>query len=63
MARNSGSEELKAADLVITPDLKGIDFLDFEKKNDIVFRGQNAVLLQRDELRHLVGLPKEDPQP
>ena len=62
-AKNSGQEELKAADFVITPDLNGIGFLDYEKKNDIVFRGQNAVILKRMELRHLVGLPQEDSQP
>ena len=63
LAKNSGLDELKAADFVLTPDFNGIDFLDYEKKNDIVFRGQNAVLRKRGELRHLVGLPQEDAQP
>jgi NTE family protein len=46
--------ELNGADMVIRPDMKGIGFLDFDKRTDAAFRGNVAVSLQIEEIRRLV---------
>jgi NTE family protein len=51
--------DLKDADLVIRPDLRGIGPADFQKRTEAAFRGKKSVQEHRDELRRLVGLPKE----
>jgi predicted acylesterase/phospholipase RssA len=53
-------DELKAADLVIKPDVAGIDYMDFHKKTDAAFRGKNAILQHIVEIRRLVGLPENN---
>ena len=45
------------AELVIRPDLKGFDYLDFKRRTDIAFRGKKAVLEHLDQIKHLVGMP------
>lgn len=53
-------DELKFADLVIRPDLKGIGPNDYNKKTDAAFRGKNAIIQNMAEIRKLVGLPEND---
>lgn len=48
-------EELKEADLVIRPDLKGIGKEDFQLKTSIVLRGRNALSRVLQELKKLIG--------
>ena len=55
--------ELKDADLVIRPDLKGIAPEDFGRRSDAAFRGKDAVARQLKEIRHLVGLPENGDAP
>jgi predicted acylesterase/phospholipase RssA len=49
-------DELKGADLVIRPDMRGIQAKDFQKKTDAAFRGKNAIIQHMAEIRHLVGM-------
>jgi NTE family protein len=53
-------DELKLADLVIRPNLKGISPNDYNKKTDAAFRGKNAIIQNMAEIRKLVGLPEND---
>ncbi|MGZ3687429.1 MAG: patatin-like phospholipase family protein [Bdellovibrionota bacterium] len=53
----AAADELKTADLVITPDMSGIQYLDFNKKTDAAFRGKSATQKSIEEIRRLVGLP------
>jgi NTE family protein len=57
-AARQAAGELKDADIVIHPDMKGIDYLDFQKRNDAVFRGKRAAVGQLDAIKHLVGMPQ-----
>ncbi|MBC7693340.1 MAG: patatin-like phospholipase family protein [Methylotenera sp.] len=59
-ARGAALDQLKDADLVITPNLSGLGFEDYQKKNDIIFRGKKAALAQQEAIRHLVGLPPKE---
>jgi NTE family protein len=52
------SNELKQADLVIRPNLKGIGYQDFKKKTEIAFKGKTAVSRQIEEIRKLSGIPQ-----
>ena len=54
------ADELKQADLVIQPELKGIGYLDYEKHTEAVFQGKKAAILKMTEIKHLVGLPDND---
>ena len=56
-AQKAGWDDLKEADLVIEPDLKGIEFFDYQKRNEIFFRGKKAIMDHEDELRNLAGIP------
>ncbi len=47
--------ELSSADLVIRPDVSGIDYLEFQKKTEAAFRGKNAVVNHLTAIRKLVG--------
>jgi len=61
-AENEGASvqaELASADLVIRPDLTGIDYLDFQKKTEVAFRGKNAVMRNLEELKKLAGMTKK----
>ena len=51
------ASELKDADLVIHPDLRGIGAADFQKRTEAAFRGKKAVNAQMTEIKHLVGIP------
>jgi NTE family protein len=51
------ASELKDADLVIHPDLRGIGANDFQKRTEAAFRGKKAVNAQLAEIKHLVGIP------
>lgn len=53
--------ELKDADVVIHPEMKGIGSLDFAKRNEATFRGKKAVLEKIDEIKHWVGMPQGEP--
>ncbi len=49
------------ADLVIRPELKGIEALDYSKKTEVIFRGRSATQARLGQIRHLVGMPGENP--
>ena len=52
----SAQSELFSADLVIRPDIAGIDYEDFQKKTEAAFRGKNAVIQNLEAIRRLVGV-------
>jgi NTE family protein len=54
------SVDPSSADLVIRPDLAGIDPKDFARKTEIAFRGKSAMIDRMPELRRLVGLSPAD---
>jgi NTE family protein len=59
-----GAPELRDADLVIQPELKGIGPTDFGKRSEAAFRGRRAVAARLNELKRLAGmLPPEGAQP
>lgn len=43
------------ADLILTPDLDGIGFLDFDHRQEIIFRGKKAAVASLEMLRKLAG--------
>ncbi|MEO5970580.1 MAG: patatin-like phospholipase family protein [Bdellovibrionia bacterium] len=51
----SAQSELSTADLVIRPDVAGIDYLDFQKKTEAAFRGKNALIQSLEAINRLVG--------
>ncbi len=53
-------DELKQADLMIKPDVKGIGPMDFQKKTESAYRGKTAVIKNIAEIRRLVGMPEND---
>jgi NTE family protein len=57
-AARIGQNELKEADLVISPSFAGEGFLDFQKRSDIAFAGKKAVISQLPAIRKLVGYPE-----
>jgi NTE family protein len=57
---NGASDELKDSDLVIHPDMTGIDGMAFDRRTDAAFRGKKAILEHLSEIRQLVGLPTVD---
>ena len=61
--RFADQPELKDADFVLRPDMKGIGALDFSKKTEAAFRGKTEVNQHLPELRHLAGMPNEGPSP
>jgi NTE family protein len=61
--RHSAAEslpELEQADLVLRPKLDGFGFREFERRNEIVFRGKQAVERNLTELRRLASSTEED---
>lgn len=52
--------DLKDADLVIRPDLRNVSASDFEKRNEIAFKGKLAVQSRISEIKRLVGMPVEN---
>ena len=58
----SRADDLKDADLVVRPELRGIGPADFGKRTDAAYQGKSAIEKQLHEIRHLVGLP-EEPDP
>jgi hypothetical protein len=46
---------IKDADLVLAPSLEDIGFLDFQRREEIIFRGKKAATLFLDHLRSLAG--------
>jgi NTE family protein len=46
--------ELSSADLIIRPDITGIDYLDFQKKTEAAFRGKGAVIQNLEAIKKLV---------
>jgi NTE family protein len=61
--RSADLPELKDADFVLRPDMKGIGAMDFSKKTEAAFRGKTEVVQHLSELRHLAGMPNEGPSP
>ena len=55
----AGGSDLGMADLILRPRVKAIGDMEFQKRTDASFRGKAEVRAHLDELRHLVGLPKE----
>lgn len=53
-------DELKEADLVIKPDVKGIGYLDFQKRSVSAFRGKSAIVQNLSEIFRLVGMPESE---
>lgn len=53
----SGLKQLKDADLVIRPDLKGFNYMDFQRKTEIAFLGKSAVANHIHEIHHLMAMP------
>ncbi len=53
-------DELKFADLIIRPDLRGMGPLDFHKKTEAVFQGKRALMIHLPEIRRLVGIKERD---
>jgi len=60
-AKESGARDLADADLVIRPDLSGVAFLDYSKRNEASFKGKAAVKAKLMEIRRLVGMPSQEP--
>jgi len=52
-------QELAGSDLVIVPDMTGIGFEDFDKRNESAFRGKRAAQEQLDRIRELTGTLSE----
>ena len=50
------TDELRHADYVIRPHLKGISALDFKKRTEAAYQGQAAVTKSLAELKQLVGM-------
>ncbi|HTL11186.1 MAG TPA: patatin-like phospholipase family protein [Bdellovibrionota bacterium] len=57
MARSiaAGQTALKSADLVLTPDLQGVGYFDFEKRGKAVYAGRAVVESRIAEIRQVVG--------
>jgi NTE family protein len=55
-ARRLGSEEIKAADLVIAPSMRGIGALDYKMRTESMFRGKKAAKEKLAELKRITGL-------
>lgn len=61
--QDRGSERERAfeeADLVIRPDLRGIQDLDFKKRSDATFQGKKAVVDHLKEIYFWAGMPQAD---
>ena len=56
----SSAVELKAADLVLKPDLSGINYMDFQKRTEAAFRGKKAVQQRIREIQDLVGMAHDE---
>ena len=54
--RPPAADEIKGADLVLRPDMAGMEKTDYDKKSEIAFRGKAAVLNRMQEIKQLVGL-------
>ena len=50
------AEELSQADLVLKPDLKGFGYQDFNRRNEIAFRGKTTVFQHLNEIESVAGL-------
>lgn len=50
-------DNFQEADLVIRPDLNGVNDLDFKMRTDAIFRGKKAVLDHLKEIYHQAGMP------
>ena len=48
-------DELKGADLVVRPDLNGIQYKDFKKRTEAAYRGKKAILEHETEIRRLIS--------
>lgn len=48
-------DELKLADLVIRPEMKGISSQDFKKKTEAAFRGKSAIIQHMPEIKRQIG--------
>jgi len=53
-------QAFEEADLVIRPDLRGIQDLDFKKRSDATFRGKKAVIDHLREIYFWAGMPETD---
>ncbi len=53
-AENLGANDLRSADLVLRPDMKGIGYLDFAKRNDAAFRGKASVQNRIGDIKKLL---------
>lgn len=52
--------DFSEADLVLHPDLNGIDDFDFKKRTEAIFRGKKAVMDHLKEIYHWAGMPQGD---
>lgn len=62
LARKAGAAELRDADIILRPDLRGLGYLDYSKRSEIAFRGKQAAQERIAEIRRLVGLPENEGQ-
>jgi NTE family protein len=53
--RELAQSAMSEADLVLVPDLDGIGFLDFDRRQEVVFRGKKAANASLEMLRKLSG--------
>jgi predicted acylesterase/phospholipase RssA len=49
------SAEGRAADLVLKPEMKGLEYLDFSKRSEALFRGKQVVIKNLKEIKRLVA--------
>lgn len=56
--QKSAKEDLLDADLVIHPDLSGVNDMDFKMKTDAIFRGKKAIMDHLKEFYHWAGMPE-----
>lgn len=59
MPELSGNGDLKEADLVVEPNMKGIGIADFSKRTEAAYRGKRAIKDRIREIRRQLGLPED----
>lgn len=56
IAEKVGWRDLQEADLIISPDLGEMGFLDFKSRSEAIFKGKQAVRENLEKIKELVGL-------